>query len=296
MPISTLCACGAALEAPDELAGQSIKCPQCAAVLAIPGAAKEASAPATAEHAPSGTAPAGDRPSELPPERPQETTRAEDCLGYDDVPAEIRAKALEELDPSEKLVWLGQPNRKLVLLRNLGYLAGGMVAVAIALLWLGVSLTPKPAVAARPGVPARPATPGHFDILPAIILVIGGGCVAVALFRLYQAKGTCYALTRRRALVYKPGLFGPTKESYSPAEVSAMRRSNSWVLSEGGDVIFRSVTVVTTSRSSSGKSSSTARTYHYGFLAVPQVHQVEKLVRETLVDRFVDKLTQANAL
>jgi hypothetical protein len=145
-------------------------------------------------------------------------------------------------------------------------------------------------------VAAQPATPGRFDILPAIILVIGGGCVATALFRLYQAKGTCYALTKRRALVYKPGLFGPTRENYSPAEVSGMRRSDSWVFSEGGDVIFKSVTVVSTSRSSSGKSSSTARTYHYGFLAVPQVGKVEKLVRETLVDRFVDKLNQASAL
>ena len=35
---------------------------------------------------------------------------------------------------------------------------------------------------------------------------------------------------------------------------------------------------------------------HYGFLAIANVDEVAKLVRETLIDRFVEKLNRANAV
>jgi hypothetical protein len=109
------------------------------------------------------------------------------------------------------------------------------------------------------------------------------------------ARRTCYALTNRRALVYKEGLFGPTRESYSPLEVAALKRSDSWAVRGSGDLIFRTVQVVSTSRTR-GVSRSSVKTTHYGFLAVAPVGEVERLVRETLIDRFVDKLAQANAV
>jgi hypothetical protein len=63
-----------------------------------------------------------------------------------------------------------------------------------------------------------------------------------------------------------------------------------------GDLIFRSVTVVTTSYNPKGGARSSVRTTHHGFLAVAHVQAVEKLVRETLIDRFVDNLTAANSV
>ena len=62
-------------------------------------------------------------------------------------------------------------------------------------------------------------------------LFFGSACAAaVGLVRWRKATRTCYALTNRRALVYKEGLFGPTRESYTPMEVSGMRRSPSWLV------------------------------------------------------------------
>ena len=120
--------------------------------------------------------------------------------------------------------------------------------------------------------------------------------VLVPFYRWKMSQRSCYALTNRRALVYKQGLFGPTRESYSPIEVAAMRRADSWVFAQGGDLIFRTVTTVTTSRNSRGGSSSSVTTTHYGFLAIAHIQEVERLVRETLIDRFVDNLTGANSL
>jgi hypothetical protein len=74
-----------------------------------------------------------------------------------------------------------------------------------------------------------------------------------------------------------------------------MRRSNSCLASGSGDLIYKTVHVITTTRNRHGSNSS-VRTIHYGFLAIAQVGEVEKIVRETLIDRFVDKLTQASAL
>ena len=77
---------------------------------------------------------------------------------------------------------------------------------------------------------------------------------------------------------------------------SAMRRSDSWVFPGGGDLIFRSVTVISSSYNRRTGYSQSRRTIHYGFLSIAHVKDVEKLVRETLIDRFVDKLTEASSL
>ena len=103
-------------------------------------------------------------------------------------------------------------------------------------------------------------------------------------------------LTNRRALVHKESLFGSTRESYPPLEVANMRRSNSWLSAGSGDLIFRTVYVISTSRSQTGRFSQSVRTVHYGLLAIAEVAEVEKFVRETLIDRLVDKLTEASVL
>jgi hypothetical protein len=63
-----------------------------------------------------------------------------------------------------------------------------------------------------------------------------------------------------------------------------------------GDLIFSTVITVTTSYNNKGGSSKSVSTKHYGFLAVARVKEVEKLVRETLIDPFVDRLQMASSL
>jgi hypothetical protein len=129
-----------------------------------------------------------------------------------------------------------------------------------------------------------------------IMLVVGAGLIAVPFYRGKMAQRSWYALTNRRALVCRQGLFGPVRESYSPMEVAGMRRRDSWLVPSGGDLIFRTVKTVTTSYNRSGGSSSSVKTTHYGFLSIANVKEIDKLVRETLIDRFVDKLQAASNL
>src|SRR2546421_6185251 len=103
MPISVVCACGAQIEAPDDLAGQAVKCPRCAAVVAIPS-------PVTGDPV---------------------TARAEDYREDGEVPADLKEKARAELGPNERLVWIGQPVGAIVFRRSLGYLVGGGVVALV---------------------------------------------------------------------------------------------------------------------------------------------------------------------
>jgi len=49
-------------------------------------------------------------------------------------------------------------------------------------------------------------------------------------------------------------------------------------------------------RTGGGFFNTSVTTIHYGFLAVAPVGEAERLVRETLIDPFVDRLTAASAL
>jgi hypothetical protein len=264
MLIPAFCGCGAQIEAPLDLAGQSVKCPQCASELPIPAA---------------GNRQQGIGPSDIYREDGQ-------------VPLELKDKIIADLGTNERLVWLAQPVGAIVFRRSLGYLIGGAVVALVALVWLSGVFSPKPV--AQRGKAPPPAT--SRDITTPSIVFLVAACVSlVPVYRWKMAQRAVYALTNRRALVFKGGLFGPKRETYSPSEVAAMRRSDSWLYSGGGDLIFRIVKVLSTSYSQ-GRTSQSVRTYHYGFLAIDNVREVEKLVRETLIDRFVDKLTAANAL
>jgi hypothetical protein len=274
-PSTATCACGAAIQAPDDLVGQSVKCPQCGSTLQIPSRAAAKTA-----------AGAG------PPYR-------EDGQ----VPADLKEKALAELGTNERLVWIAQPVPTIIFRRSLGYLIGGGIAAVLALLLLVAGLFAKSAVTttavkkgvAAPKVKAQTAA-GITNPLALIMLVGGACCMGVPIYRSKMAKGSWYALTNRRAVVYQQGLFGPTRESYSPAEVACMRRSDSWLSESGGDLIFRTVKTITTSYNQRGGSSSRVSTKQYGFLGIAHVKDVEKLVRETLINPFVDKLQAANSL
>jgi hypothetical protein len=269
--VSVACACGVTIEAPGSLAGKSVKCPQCSAAVSVP-------APAVAAQ-----------------------------YYYEDgqIPADLKEKTLKDLDANERVVWVGQPVAKLVFLRNIYYLIPTVILAGIALVWLAGSLFPAKAAAdaaqkahaaqqAGKAAAAPAKSSGASILAPLGMLCVAAGFAGVPFARWYFATRTCYALTTRRALVYKASLFGPERESYPPLEVAQMRRSDSWLASDSGDLIFRTATVITTSNNR-GRLSQSIRHIHYGFLAIARIGEVEKLVRETLIDRFVDKVSRAGA-
>ena len=213
MLIPAFCGCGAQIEAPVDLAGQSVKCPQCSSELPIP-----------------------------------ETDNRQQGIGPSDhyredgpVPVEFKEKILADLGTNERLAWLAQPVGAIVFRRSLGYLIVGALIALVSLFWIVCASLTKPAVnakvaAAQKGKGPAPASSLNITI-PAVIFLVGIGVGLVPVYRWKMAQRTCYALTNRRAIVHKGGLFGPIRENYAPSEVAAMRRSDSWIYGGGGDLI-----------------------------------------------------------
>ncbi len=319
MPISVVCsACNKTLKVADTMAGKAFKCPGCQSVVRV--ATVSTPTRPTSERretvAPEEESPVRKerRDEDREAERPARKSRREDRDEEDDrprkkrplverleepdedlaivaidledsnLPDHIRDRIEQELTKGEKLYWVGMPSRRIVLLRSLW---GPIVGVIVFLLVLGFFVLPGIMAAGRAGGGGL-----GMVILPALIgMVVCGGLVIMPFYNLWRAGRTCYALTSRRAIVWQAGLFGGVEmENYNPARLASMWRRDMWIFGKGGgDLVFRSVTIVTVT---SGKHGGVSRnTTYYGFLAIENVRKVERLVREVLVDKVIDRMT-----
>jgi hypothetical protein len=220
-------------------------------------------------------------------EEPDEDLQIEEIDIHDtNVPENIQERIEQELTKGEKLYWVGMPSRRIVLIRSMW---GPIVGAFILLVCGGVALMFFVQSRNMPGG-------GGIGLMGALMpgcfgLLFAGGLGLTPFYALWKAKRTCYALTSRRAIVWQAGWFGHvTMENYNPARLANMWRRDMWFFGKGGgDLVFRSVTVITvTSGRHGGVSQSTT---YYGFLAIENVKQVERLVREVLVDKVIDRLT-----
>lgn len=201
-----------------------------------------------------------------------------------DLPDNIRERIEGELSKGEKLYWVGMPSRRIVLIRSIW---APIVGMLIFLFVFGFFVLPSLFMSSQ-GVAAGL---GMVIIAGGFALVVGGSFCIAPLYNLWRAGRTCYALTSRRAIVWQAGIFGGVEmENYNPARLANMWRRDMWIFGKGGgDLVFRSVTIVTVTTGRHGGVSQ--NTTYYGFIAVENVRKVERLVREVLVDKVIDRLT-----
>jgi hypothetical protein len=205
--------------------------------------------------------------------------------GYDistgePLPPELATRVESELAEGERLVWVGQPLPGLYRRRSIPLVFIGIFFLGFSLLWLaltgGVALVAGGAAgqadpAAGVGVGGFMGCFALFGLLP---LAMGIGMVTSPLWMGSMARKTVYALTDRRAIIFEPQLFRTVQvRSYTAAGLGAMSRVERG--DGSGDLVFEEYTT----RGSNNTTSTTRR----GFLAIANVHQVEGLVRKTLL-------------
>jgi hypothetical protein len=276
MPISVSCPCGARLKAPDNLAGKNIKCPKCAVVI------KVGAAPVVAAAAKVGAAPA--KPVALA------EVDVKDKPPAAELPDDLRSEVEEELQTGERIVWIGQPVPRVVFWRNILYAVMGVVLLGLGgfaiLLALG-----KAALLQDFG------EHGLVFFAGAAGFTIAGVCLVLVPFsKSRRARRDVYLLTNKRAIVWTQEFFKRNKEPYLPSALVNLRSAGSWLGGGVGDVIFRTKVTIHVETSRRGPTTETRSETRFGFLAVERHKDVERMVRETLVDRFMDKLAQANDL
>lgn len=191
-------------------------------------------------------------------------------------PPHLDEKLQQELGRGEKLVWTGKPSVLLVILNGLILPAGAL------LLSLLLVLGPIDLIGYLVGWPLGAL---KFVVLALLVVYLLFGFVAQPPWRWMLAARTDYVLTNRRAIVWRPGLFGiVTKEEYRPDELVFMRRAKAWFLGEGtGSVIFRTIITKTTRTDNRGHTSTSTTTTHYGFLDIYHADAVELLIGVTLL-------------
>jgi hypothetical protein len=199
------------------------------------------------------------------------------------VPDHMRERIHEELTKGERLIWVGQPSHRIIWIRTIPLMIGtGLVG-----LFAGGFMLISGYQAYSHGGGVGFLLMGLF-----VLLIILASVIFQPIYALWKAKRTCYALTSRRCIVWRCQWHGGiATDNYTPGQLANMRRFDMWFFSKGGgDVVFKIVTVITTTYRSRGPSSTSVTEYRYGFLAVERCRDVEKLIRETLLDRLLDKL------
>jgi hypothetical protein len=139
---------------------------------------------------------------------------------------------------------------------------------------------------------------------PLMMAIFGAGSLIVPFDRRRRAKKDVYLLTNQRAVVFTKTFWSRKKDVYTPTQLTQMRTLPAWTRKGAGDLIFKTVITITTttttrrSRHGMGRSSTSTNITetHYGFLAVDDYKKVDKLVRETLVDKVLDKLAELNQM
>jgi hypothetical protein len=188
---------------------------------------------------------------------------------------------LAELTPNERIVWTGlQSSRVLWQGRLQGTCLLGTMAMLTGIFALFLS--------GKAGGLLGNLLP-TFALASGMALIVGSIVLNFGFFR--QNRRVVYALTNRRALVYRPAFFSEGHvDTYGPQILQHMKRRDYWLTKNAGDLIFHTERTITVTHFQHGGSTMKKDEQRFGFIGIDNVRDVEKLVRETLVNPLVDKL------
>jgi hypothetical protein len=192
----------------------------------------------------------------------------------DDLPPAMGAQIQAELAVGERLVWAGRAQPHPSLGRRVLPFSLGCFLPAAVLFLLGLVLFMAPPLVKGQGLSDNTVF-GVFAVFVGVVLLGAGGTLtAGAVVEDARTRRTCYALTNRRAIVWRPtqGTNGLEVRSFWPADLNTVYRIDR---GDGeGDVVFHEVTIVV---------GGNPQAIRQGFLGVRHVRHVEGLLRQTLL-------------
>ena len=196
------------------------------------------------------------------------------------LPPDVQRRVQDELQPGERLVWAEQPDPRafargawVISLFGIPFTGFAVFWICMAggMLWFG-NRSPV-----QEG--GWMTLLGCLPLWGVPVLAIGLGMIGAPLWMRRAARRTVYALTDRRAIVWRarPVRREIEVRSFQPAELGELTRVER---DDGtGDLVFREL--VSTSYDSDGDRRTT-RT-RIGFIGIDRVREVEDLLRKTLI-------------
>ncbi len=165
-----------------------------------------------------------------------------------DWPARLRNLVEEELEADETIVWVGQPLARRFVLRSLPRMIMGIPFAGFALFWIGG---------------------GGFNVPLMFLVLLGFWMMLSPFLELRRAKNTAYVLTDRRAIIVRSGRSTVAQSCGPEVLKDTLRRERA---DGSGDLNFDTTI--------QHIHPSFARTSSMGFVAIPNVKDVEKLARD----------------
>ena len=183
------------------------------------------------------------------------------------LPPETATLLQNELQPGERVAWIGQPIPGRFARRGILIAIFGIPFTAFALFWT-VTAAFGTSHIGNPGGPAQ-----LFRLFPLFglpFVLAGLGLLSSPYWLHRKARRTAYVITDRRAVIFDPG-FGrsSTIRSFEPDRLHDLRRVQN---SDGtGDLVFE--------RQWRTDGEGSRQSTDIGFLAIPNVQEVEGYVR-----------------
>jgi hypothetical protein len=278
--------CARPLNLGAHLAGKSIKCPGCQQVLKVPGTA--APPPVVDEE----VAPVGGGRAIQAPDDPFADT---------DVPENYQEEIRQELGRNEKILWVGRSSEKLVRAKSwIAVPIGGLfILVGIGLAVFGFAFLGG-------GVGIGVGCGGIFFALVGTLALFAPKFMTWSL-----PRRAAYVVTTRHCIIYDPAhSLGAqnTVYKFNAIQLQDMKKEGSWFLKGGGSLVMDKEIEIVSHGTQAGPrgfggrrgfgggmgagSRSTTREIKIGFIDVADVNDVEKVVREALLDRMADKMVE----
>lgn len=186
---------------------------------------------------------------------------------------DLEARVQAELAPGEKVLWVGQPRVRRAMLAGLPIVLFGIPWTAFAVFWvalaLGMGANAKQGGGGFPG-----GLDFCFPLFGLPFIVVGLAMITSPYWIRRAAANTCYAVTDRRAILWEPRFRGMRVRSYMPEQLTRISRTE---YSDGsGDLVFEELLADyrAPNRSPYGRA---------GFMGIEHVHDVENLIRKTLL-------------
>jgi hypothetical protein len=171
---------------------------------------------------------------------------------------DLQQAVQSQLDAGEQLLWYGQPIARRTIRSAMPIVLFGIMWTAFALFWMAGAAGFRFPDFSR-------LSESLFALFGLPFVLIGLGLLASPYFVYKKAKRTVYAITNRRAIVIVSGKF-KFIQSYSGKDIGTISRSER---ADGtGDIFF-------------GEEAGEKRTKPVGFLAIPDVRRVERILIDT---------------
>lgn len=176
------------------------------------------------------------------------------------LPEQLRTLVENELQDGETVAWVGQPIPRRFAMRTLPIVLFAIPWTGFAIFWITAASGFK-----------IPNFKHGFDFFPLFgipFILIGFGMLSSPFWMAWKAKKTAYVLTDRRAIIFDGG-WSTTVRSFGPERLPDLMRSQR--RDGSGDLILE--------KKISYNNQGGNRPIDIGFLAIPNVKEVEERVR-----------------